>query len=161
MKIPILIQKYTEGPWDAVMHLIGQAHTLVHQNGIMRVQTDIRIGTRYSSIIRVYLTTLTFNVERIRSSTSLKRLLKLRVFLPLMTQRWRRKSPQCRPIKGQASTGNGQKSNNPRTERGNGGVCSERHQSGVLADTFMPLTGKVSWTLKMNLFQIVAWLQMT
>jgi len=120
------------------MHLIGQAHTLVHQNGIMRVQTDIRIGTRYSSILRFYSTTLTFKVERIKSSTSLKRLLKLRVFLPLMAQRWRTKSPQCRPIKGQASTGNEQKANNP------GGVCSEGNQSGVLADTFMPLTGKVS-----------------
>ena len=36
-----------EGPWDAVTKLIGQAHTLVHQNGVVRVQTDIRIGTRY------------------------------------------------------------------------------------------------------------------
>ncbi|KAH8588082.1 putative cell wall biogenesis protein Ecm15 [Bisporella sp. PMI_857] len=35
-----------EGPWDAVMRLIGQAHTLVHQNGIARVQTDIRVGSR-------------------------------------------------------------------------------------------------------------------
>jgi hypothetical protein len=60
---------------------------------------------------------------------------------------WRTKSPQCRPIKGQASTGNEHKANNP------GGVCSEGNQSGVLADTFMPLTGKVSQILKMNLFQ--------
>jgi len=35
-----------EGSWDAVMRLIGQAHTLVHQNGVVRVQTDIRAGTR-------------------------------------------------------------------------------------------------------------------
>ncbi|KAH8805561.1 hypothetical protein F5884DRAFT_799815 [Xylogone sp. PMI_703] len=35
-----------EGPWDAVTKLIGQAHSLVHQNGVARVQTDIRIGTR-------------------------------------------------------------------------------------------------------------------
>jgi len=35
-----------EGPWDAVTRLIGQAHTLVHQSGVARVQTDIRIGTR-------------------------------------------------------------------------------------------------------------------
>jgi len=35
-----------EGSWDAVMRLIGQAHTLVHQNGVLRVQTDIRAGTR-------------------------------------------------------------------------------------------------------------------
>lgn len=37
----------TEGSWDEVMRLIGQAHTLVHQNGVLRVQTDIRAGTRY------------------------------------------------------------------------------------------------------------------
>jgi uncharacterized protein YqgV (UPF0045/DUF77 family) len=36
----------TEGTWDEVMRLIGQAHTLVHQNGVLRVQTDIRAGTR-------------------------------------------------------------------------------------------------------------------
>ncbi|RDW59848.1 hypothetical protein BP5796_10243 [Coleophoma crateriformis] len=35
-----------EGSWDDVMRLIGQAHTLVHQNGVLRVQTDIRAGTR-------------------------------------------------------------------------------------------------------------------
>jgi uncharacterized protein YqgV (UPF0045/DUF77 family) len=37
----------TEGPWDEVAQLIGFAHTLVHQEGIARVQTDIRIQTRY------------------------------------------------------------------------------------------------------------------
>ncbi|EKD21143.1 putative cell wall biogenesis protein Ecm15 [Drepanopeziza brunnea f. sp. 'multigermtubi' MB_m1] len=36
----------TVGSWDAVMRVIGQAHTLVHQNGVLRVQTDIRAGTR-------------------------------------------------------------------------------------------------------------------
>lgn len=29
------------------MRLIGFAHTLIHQEGIARVQTDIRIQTRY------------------------------------------------------------------------------------------------------------------
>jgi hypothetical protein len=29
------------------MRLIGQAHTLVHQNGVVRIQSDIRVGTRY------------------------------------------------------------------------------------------------------------------
>ena len=28
------------------MRVIGQAHTLVHKNGVVRVQTDIRAGTR-------------------------------------------------------------------------------------------------------------------
>ncbi|TVY80550.1 UPF0045 protein ECM15, partial [Lachnellula suecica] len=35
-----------EGSWDAVMKLIGQAHSLVHQNGVVRIQSDIRVGTR-------------------------------------------------------------------------------------------------------------------
>lgn len=37
----------TEGPWDAVMALIGKAHTVVHARGVVRVQTDVRVGTRY------------------------------------------------------------------------------------------------------------------
>lgn len=35
-----------EGPWDDVMRLMGQAHTLLHNNGVVRIQTDIRVGTR-------------------------------------------------------------------------------------------------------------------
>lgn len=45
---------FTEGTWDEVMRLIGQAHTLVHQNGVVRVQTDIRAGTRYSPLPFLY-----------------------------------------------------------------------------------------------------------
>jgi uncharacterized protein YqgV (UPF0045/DUF77 family) len=33
------------------MKLIGQAHTLVHQNGVLRVQTDIRAGTRWVRLV--------------------------------------------------------------------------------------------------------------
>ena len=29
------------------MRLIGQAHTMLHQKGIVRIQTDIRVGSRY------------------------------------------------------------------------------------------------------------------
>lgn len=36
-----------EGPWDRVHQVIGQAHTLLHQQGIVRIQTDIRTGSRY------------------------------------------------------------------------------------------------------------------
>ncbi len=31
------------------MQLIGQAHTRVHELGVGRVQTDIRVGTRWVS----------------------------------------------------------------------------------------------------------------
>lgn len=36
----------TEGPWDEVMRVIGQAHTLLHSNGVVRIQSDIRVGSR-------------------------------------------------------------------------------------------------------------------
>ncbi|GIJ82059.1 hypothetical protein Asppvi_000562 [Aspergillus pseudoviridinutans] len=35
-----------EGPWDKVHQVIGQAHMLLHQQGIVRIQTDIRVGSR-------------------------------------------------------------------------------------------------------------------
>ena len=36
----------TEGPWDDVMRVIGQAHALLHKNGVVRIQSDIRVGSR-------------------------------------------------------------------------------------------------------------------
>jgi len=36
-----------EGSWEEVMTVVGKAHALLHNNGVVRVQTDIRIGTRY------------------------------------------------------------------------------------------------------------------
>lgn len=38
-----------EGSWDDVMRLIGQAHFMLHKKGIVRIQTDIRVGSRYDS----------------------------------------------------------------------------------------------------------------
>ena len=35
-----------EGTWDECMTIIGQCHTLVHTNGVVRIQSDIRVGTR-------------------------------------------------------------------------------------------------------------------
>lgn len=35
-----------EGSWDEVMRLIGQAHVMLHDQGIVRIQTDIRVGSR-------------------------------------------------------------------------------------------------------------------
>ncbi|KAK4948080.1 UPF0045 protein M15 [Elasticomyces elasticus] len=35
-----------EGSWDDVTRLIGQAHSILHEKGIVRIQTDIRIGSR-------------------------------------------------------------------------------------------------------------------
>ncbi|KAL4895090.1 hypothetical protein BDV59DRAFT_200342 [Aspergillus ambiguus] len=35
-----------EGPWARVTEVIGQAHTMLHRQGIVRIQTDIRITTR-------------------------------------------------------------------------------------------------------------------
>jgi uncharacterized protein YqgV (UPF0045/DUF77 family) len=36
----------TEGSWDDVMRVIGQCHALLHQNGVVRIQSDIRVGSR-------------------------------------------------------------------------------------------------------------------
>lgn len=35
-----------EGSWDEVMKVIGQAHSLLHEKGIVRIQSDIRVGSR-------------------------------------------------------------------------------------------------------------------
>lgn len=35
-----------EGDWDEVTNLIGHLHQNLHENGVVRVQSDIRIGTR-------------------------------------------------------------------------------------------------------------------
>ncbi|KAH8653436.1 cell wall biogenesis protein [Xylariales sp. PMI_506] len=35
-----------EGSWDEVMKIIGQAHSLVHSKGVLRVQSSMRVGTR-------------------------------------------------------------------------------------------------------------------
>lgn len=35
-----------EGNWDIVMSKIGQMHELLHENGVVRIQSDIRVGTR-------------------------------------------------------------------------------------------------------------------
>lgn len=35
-----------EGPWDEVMILIGELHEYAHEQGIVRIQSDMRVGTR-------------------------------------------------------------------------------------------------------------------
>ncbi|CAB4256931.1 similar to Saccharomyces cerevisiae YBL001C ECM15 Non-essential protein of unknown function [Maudiozyma barnettii] len=35
-----------EGPWKDVTNLIGELHEYSHSQGVMRVHSDIRIGTR-------------------------------------------------------------------------------------------------------------------
>ncbi|QKX59420.1 uncharacterized protein TRUGW13939_06554 [Talaromyces rugulosus] len=39
-----------EGPWDMVHQVIGWAHSLVHQQGTARIQTDVRIQTRTDKV---------------------------------------------------------------------------------------------------------------
>ena len=36
----------SEGSWDEVMRVVGQAHVMLHEKGIVRIQTDIRVGSR-------------------------------------------------------------------------------------------------------------------
>jgi len=35
-----------EGSWEDVTKVIGQCHSMLHDQGIVRVHTDIRIGSR-------------------------------------------------------------------------------------------------------------------
>ncbi|KAF2821891.1 hypothetical protein CC86DRAFT_302000 [Ophiobolus disseminans] len=35
-----------EGSWDDVMKVIGQCHSMLHENGVVRIQSDIRVGSR-------------------------------------------------------------------------------------------------------------------
>ncbi|KAF6820680.1 hypothetical protein CMUS01_11511 [Colletotrichum musicola] len=35
-----------EGSWDDVFRVIGQAHSLVHARGVVRIQSSMRVGTR-------------------------------------------------------------------------------------------------------------------
>ncbi|CAD1812140.1 hypothetical protein FOB58_004452 [Candida parapsilosis] len=34
------------GPWNEVMDLIGSMHQVLHERGVVRIQSDIRVGTR-------------------------------------------------------------------------------------------------------------------
>ena len=49
-----LIGGYAEGSWDEVMKVIGQAHCMLHEQGVVRIQTDIRVGSR-SVVTRFHL----------------------------------------------------------------------------------------------------------
>ncbi|KAF2154648.1 cell wall biogenesis protein-like protein Ecm15, partial [Myriangium duriaei CBS 260.36] len=39
-----------EGAWSDVMTLIGRAHGMLHQRGIVRIQSDIRVGSRTDKV---------------------------------------------------------------------------------------------------------------
>ncbi|KAI5952455.1 ECM15 [Candida jiufengensis] len=39
-----------EGPIDDVLDLIKQFHVLLHDNGVVRIQSDIRLGTRIDKV---------------------------------------------------------------------------------------------------------------
>jgi uncharacterized protein YqgV (UPF0045/DUF77 family) len=41
-----LLMVQIEGTWDEVFRAIGQVHTMLHEKGVLRIQTDIRVGTR-------------------------------------------------------------------------------------------------------------------
>jgi uncharacterized protein (TIGR00106 family) len=39
-----------EGPWEEVCAVIGKCHTMLHEKGVPRVHTDIRIGSRTDKV---------------------------------------------------------------------------------------------------------------
>lgn len=63
-----------EGAWDDVMRLIGQAHFLLHKKGIVRIQTDIRVGSRYNNPKKVLKSYESSNITgRIRGRNSARK----------------------------------------------------------------------------------------
>ena len=48
------------------MTVLGQAHTLLHEQGIVRIQTDIRVGTRYVLAYLLSLPSEDSSRERVR-----------------------------------------------------------------------------------------------
>lgn len=44
------LKQLTEGSWDDVMKVIGQAHSVLHAKGVVRIQSDVRIGTRTDKV---------------------------------------------------------------------------------------------------------------
>ena len=44
-----------DGSWDEVMGLIGRCHVMLHEKGVVRIQTDVRVGTRYVILCFVLL----------------------------------------------------------------------------------------------------------
>jgi uncharacterized protein (TIGR00106 family) len=42
----MMLTMYVEGSWEDVMRVIGQAHSMLHEKGIVRIQSDIRVGSR-------------------------------------------------------------------------------------------------------------------
>jgi uncharacterized protein YqgV (UPF0045/DUF77 family) len=42
----VLANDQVEGSWDDCMRVIGQCHAMLHSNGVVRIQSDIRVGTR-------------------------------------------------------------------------------------------------------------------
>jgi uncharacterized protein (TIGR00106 family) len=41
-----ILMSYVEGSWNEVMKVIGQAHSMLHEKGVVRIQSDIRVGSR-------------------------------------------------------------------------------------------------------------------
>ncbi|KAF2727342.1 hypothetical protein EJ04DRAFT_570472 [Polyplosphaeria fusca] len=39
-----------EGSWDDVMRVIGQCHEMLHREGVVRIQSDVRVGTRVDRV---------------------------------------------------------------------------------------------------------------
>ena len=63
-----------EGSWDDVMRLIGQAHSMLHEKGALRIQTDIRVGSRSALHLfevcwelKALLTSLTTRIDKKQS----------------------------------------------------------------------------------------------
>lgn len=59
---------WAEGSWKEVMDLIGEAHVMLHEKGIPRIHTDIRVGSRYGSLSWDIYALLTMSTESTKNN---------------------------------------------------------------------------------------------
>lgn len=59
-----------EGPWDDVMNLIGEVHEFAHDQGYVRIHTEIRLGTRTDKhqTAEDKVTTLESKIEKLNAN---------------------------------------------------------------------------------------------
>ena len=41
-----IAEAVVEGSWEDVMKAIGKAHAVIHQRGVVRIQSTMRVGSR-------------------------------------------------------------------------------------------------------------------
>lgn len=49
--ITIHLRRSLDGDWTEIVNAIGKVHAMLHDEGVLKVHTDVRIETQYVQII--------------------------------------------------------------------------------------------------------------